>query len=100
LATCQKDFPVVHGDQVVGLLGRAALLRALAREGPNTYVAGVMDRDFLRLEPGMDLAQALPLIPPAGPCALIMDGENLVGLLNTENFSEFVLLRGYGVEPA
>jgi Zn-dependent protease/CBS domain-containing protein len=100
LATSQKDFPVVHGDQVVGLLGRAALLRALARAGPNAYVAGAMDRDFLCLEPGMDLAQVLPLIPSAAPCALVMDGEKLVGLLNTDNFSEFVLLRGYGIEPA
>lgn len=98
LATAQKDFPVAHGDNVVGLLGRSELLRGLAREGPGAYVAGVMDRNFLRLDPGMDLAQALPLIPSAGPCALVMDGENLVGLLDAENFSEFVLLRGYGVD--
>jgi Zn-dependent protease len=100
LATAQKDFPVVHGDRVVGLLDRGALLRALSREGPNAYVAGVMDRDFLRIEPNMDLAQALPMIPPAEPCALVMDGENLVGLLNADNLSEFVLLRRFGIESA
>jgi Zn-dependent protease/CBS domain-containing protein len=100
LATAQKDFPVVHGDNVVGLLSRSLLLRALARQGPNTYVAGVMDREFLRLEPGMELADALSLIVPSGPCALVMDGENLVGLLNSDNLSEFVLFRRFGIGPA
>jgi Zn-dependent protease/CBS domain-containing protein len=100
LATAQKDFPVVHGDNVVGLLNRGLLLRALARQGPNTYVAGVMDREFLRLEPGMELADALSMIAPSGPCALVMEGNNLVGLLNSDNLSEFVLFRRFGIGPA
>jgi len=47
LSTSQQDFPVIHGDQVVGMLGRNLLLKSLAAEGPEAYVAGVMDRDFL-----------------------------------------------------
>jgi stage IV sporulation protein FB len=100
LATSQQDFPIVHGDQVVGLLGRNLLMRALASEGPDAYVAGVMDRDFLAIEPGDDLAEVLPLMAQAGRCALVMDGEKLVGLLTTENLSEFLLLRRFGMEPA
>jgi CBS domain-containing protein len=99
LATAQKDFPVVHGDSVVGLLSRNLLLRALARQGPNTYVAGVMDREFLRLEAGMELADALSLIAPSGPCALVMEGDNLVGLLSSDILSEFVLFRRFGIGP-
>jgi CBS domain-containing protein len=90
LATSQQDFPIMHGDQVVGLLGRNLLLKALAAEGPDAYVAGVMDRDFLSIEPGNDLAEVLPLMAQAGRCALVMDGEKLVGLLTTENLSEFL----------
>jgi len=100
LATSQQDFPIVHGDQVVGLLGRNLLMKALASEGPDAYVAGVMDRDFLAIEPGDDLAEVLPLMAQAGRCALVMDGEKLVGLLTTENLSEFLLLRRFGMEPA
>jgi Zn-dependent protease/CBS domain-containing protein len=100
LSTSQQDFPVVHADRVIGLLGRNLLLRALARDGPNAYVAGVMDREFLSLEPDMDLGNALPLIPQAGPCALVMEGDKLVGLLTTDNLSEFVMLRKFGMEPA
>ena len=80
LSTSQQDFPVMHGDQVVGLLGRNLLLKALAAEGPDAYVAGVMDREFLQLEPESDLAEVLPLMAQAGRCALVMDGTKTDGL--------------------
>ena len=100
LSTSQQDFPVLHGDQVVGMLGRNLLLKALANQGPDAYVAGVMDRDFLSLEPSRDLAAVLPLMAQAGRCALVMDHNKLMGLLTTDNLSEFLLLRRFGMEPA
>ena len=99
LSTSQQDFPVLHSGQVVGLLGRNLLLKALAAEGPDAYVAGVMDRDFLALEPHVDLAGILPLMAQSGRCALVMDRNNLLGLLTTDNLSEFLLLRRFGMEP-
>jgi CBS domain-containing protein len=99
LSTSQQDFPVIHGDQVVGLLGRSLLLKALAAEGPDAYVAGVMDREFVSLEPAADLAAILPLMARAGRCALVMDHNRLLGLLTTDNLSEFLLLRRFGMEP-
>ncbi len=99
LSTSQQDFPVLNGDLVVGLLGRNLLLKALAAEGPDAYVAGVMDREFLQLEPTTDLAEVLPLMAQAGSCALVMDGSKLAGLLTTDNLSEFLLLRRFGMEP-
>jgi Zn-dependent protease len=99
LSTTQQDFPVLHGDQIVGLLGHNLLLKALAAEGPDAYVAGVMDRDFLAIDPDSDLAEVLPTMAQAGRCALVMDGDHLLGLLTTDNLSEFLLLRRYGMEP-
>ena len=99
LSTSQQDFPVMHGEEVVGLLDRNRLLRALASEGPEAYVAGVMDRDYLALEPVADLAETLPLMARGGRCALVKDGNHLVGLLTTDNLSEFLLLRQCGMEP-
>jgi len=75
------------------------LLKALASEGPDAYVAGVMDRDYLALEPAADLAEMLPLMARAGRCALVQEGSHLVGLLTTDNLSEFLLLRRFGMEP-
>jgi Zn-dependent protease/predicted transcriptional regulator len=99
LSTSQQDFPVIHGDQVVGLLGRNLLMKSLAAEGPDAYVAGVMDRDFIALQPASDLSEVLPLMAQAGRCALVMDDGRLLGLLTTDNLSEFLLLRRFGMEP-
>ena len=100
LATSQQDFPVVHGDQGIGLLGRRALIRAMATEGPDSYVAGVMDREFIRLSPDMDLAEALPLMAQSGACALVMRDDELLGLLTADNLSQFLLLRSVGMQPS
>ncbi len=97
LATSQQDFPVVLGDQVLGVLGRQALLKAMAEGGPDSYVAGAMRRDCVQLSPDMDLAEALPLVAQSGNCALVMDGGKLLGLLTGENLAEFVLLRKSGL---
>ena len=99
LSTSQQDFPVKNGEQVIGLLGRNLLLKALANEGPDAYVAGVMDRDFLQIDPNRDLAEVLPLMAQAGRCALVIDGDKLTGLLTTDNLSEFLLLRRFGMDP-
>ncbi len=100
LATSQQDFPVMHGSSVIGLLPRNRLMRAMASEGPDAYVSGAMDREFTRMTPEMDLAEAMPAMALAGSCALVMDGDQLLGLLTTENLSEFLLLRRFGMEPA
>ena len=91
LATSQQDFPVLHGQTVIGLLKRSELMRAMLNEGPEAYVSGAMDREFVRLDPEMDLASAVSAM--AGNCALVMEGERLLGMVTTENLSEFLVLR-------
>lgn len=98
LATSQTDFPVVLGSQVIGMLGRNALLRGMAVNGPDAYVAGIMERDFARVDPDTGLDRALPLIAQT-PCALVMKEESLVGLLTRENVNEFLMLRQVGMKP-
>jgi CBS domain-containing protein len=97
LETSQQDFPVLHGDAVVGLLDRNALLRALAAEGSDAYVAGVMNREFQRISPDASLADTLQLLASSGPCAVVMEGDRLAGLLTRENVSEFLVLRRLGL---
>lgn len=97
LATSQTDFPVVLGEQLIGMLGRNALLRGMASDGPDAYIAGIMERNFLRLQPDMDLNEALPLMAQTA-CAPVMEGEKLLGLLTRENVSEFLMLRRFGME--
>ena len=91
LATSQQDFPVLAGEQVAGLLLRTALMRAMASEGPDGYVAGAMERDFARLAAEQSLEEAAPLVKDG--CALVFDGDRLAGMLTAENLSEFMVLR-------
>lgn len=99
LATSQQDFPIVLGQQVIGLLGRNALLRGMAVDGPDAYVAGIMERNFPRVHPDDELEEVLAVMAQTS-CALVLDdAENLVGLLTRENLSEFLMLRKFGMEP-
>jgi Zn-dependent protease/CBS domain-containing protein len=94
LATSQHDFPVMLGDSVVGLLTRSALVRAMLADGPDGYVAGAMDREFPRVAPEQPLQEVLPQVSGPGACVLVLNSEGrLVGLLTSENVSEFLLLR-------
>jgi Zn-dependent protease/CBS domain-containing protein len=94
LATSQHDFPVMHGDSVIGILTRSALVNAMLTQGPEAYVSGAMSRDFERVSPEMPLTDALPKLSTPGACVLVMDGEDhLVGMLNSEHLSQFILLR-------
>ncbi|MCC7497395.1 MAG: site-2 protease family protein [Bryobacterales bacterium] len=97
LATTQKDFPVALGSQVLGLLDRNRLFRAMATASQDTLVASMMDRNFLRVSPAASLSETLPLLVDAGGCALVMEDDRLVGLLSTDNISEFLLLRKFGI---
>ncbi|MBZ5584805.1 MAG: site-2 protease family protein [Acidobacteriia bacterium] len=98
LATSQHDFPVMHGDSVIGLLTRSALVRAMLTQGPDTYVSSAMDRNFKRVSPDVPLSQAAALVSDPGGCALVIDDEGkLLGMLTSENLSEFVLLRQAGM---
>lgn len=100
LKTSQHDFPVMAGSTVAGLLTRAALVRAMMGEGPEAYVAGAMDRDFRRTSPDAPLAEVLPNLTGAERCVLVLDAEEkLVGMLTSENLSEFILLRQAVMRP-
>jgi Zn-dependent protease/CBS domain-containing protein len=87
-ATHQQDLPVMHGEQVIGLLRRAALARALHAD-PEGYVAGVMDRQLPVVAPDLDLAASLPLLEQAGGTLLVSDGSRLLGLLSMENVRDY-----------
>jgi len=94
VSTSQHDFPVMHGDTVIGILTRSALVHAMLTHGPDAYVSGAMTREFMRVPPDMPLTEALAKLSTPGACVLVMDGEDrLVGILNSEHLSQFILLR-------
>lgn len=94
LETSQQDFPVIYGEEVVGVLSRQSLLRGLSTEGPSGYVTGSMQRDFITASPDADLQElASNLQAGQQTCALIMENEKLVGMLTMENLAEFLIIQ-------
>jgi stage IV sporulation protein FB len=93
LATSQHDFPVVYGENVLGVLSRSALVRAMLTDGPDTLVSAVMDREYARVSPDLPLTEAMPIVTASNTCALVMADDKVLGLLTAENLSEFILLR-------
>jgi Zn-dependent protease/CBS domain-containing protein len=89
----QHDFPVVVGEQVVGVLTRNAIVRGLAGEGTSGFVAGQMLREFKRAEPSLALEEAASLFSQGDTSPiLVMSGDELVGMLTSEHLSEFIVV--------
>lgn len=96
LDTSQHDFPVLHGDAVQGVLTRNGLLRGLIERGPDAYVAGTMNRDFLSAHPDDDLGEMLPLLQGRAEPVLVLDptdASRLLGIVTGENVEEFFTIR-------
>ncbi len=95
LATSQRDFPVVDGDRVVGILTRDAITATLARVGPGAEVGNVMECQFQTADTTEMLEAAFQRLQ-AGRCPMlpVLRSGRLVGVLTPENVAEFVLLAG------
>ena len=94
MATPQQDFPVLDDGRVQGILTSRDLMVALQKRGPDTLVEDVMRRDFLSLDVNEMLDTALARIHAAECCmtAPVIQRDALVGLLTSENVSEFLLI--------
>jgi len=91
LSGAQQDFPVVDGQTVVGILTRADLLRALARQEQVSPVAAVMRRDFLVA----DAAEMIEVVfqrlqgRDCHTIPVLRQGA-LVGLITMDNVGELI----------
>jgi Zn-dependent protease/predicted transcriptional regulator len=92
LSTSQQDFPVVFGNEVLGILSRMDIAKGLAEHGPGGYVSGAMQREFRTLGPGEPLERAIEMFASSRSPILVLKGTDLVGLLTAENLSEFLML--------
>lgn len=93
LAGSQQDFPVSHGEEVLGVLTRSDIVRAVSSGKSDAYVAEFMNREVARLDSRDPLGSALQAFSSTGNAPiLVMSEGRMVGLLTAENLSEFVLL--------
>jgi predicted transcriptional regulator len=94
LAGFQQDFPVMSGGELVGVLVREDLMKALAREGMSAPVAEVMRTDFETADPGEMLEPAFLRLQSCSCRSVpVVRGGRLVGILTTDNVGEFLMVR-------
>ncbi|MGD9646602.1 MAG: site-2 protease family protein [Pirellulales bacterium] len=94
LATSQIDFPVATDGQVLGLLTRHDLVRALAAGRRDDAVANVMRRDLPVVEDDAPLEATFRQMQELGTSTLpVVHRGRLTGIVTLENIGEFIMLR-------
>jgi CBS domain-containing protein len=91
----QQDFPVVENGQVLGVLTRAALLRAVA-EGGNAArrVTELMSMECKPVQENEMLERAFARMQENGcPVLPVVRRGELVGMLTLENVGEWMMIQ-------
>ncbi|KAA0254034.1 MAG: site-2 protease family protein [Acidobacteria bacterium] len=93
LTSYQPDFAVLQGTQLLGAVTRQDVLKALATDGRDQYVAGIMDRDVTRVQASEPLDAVRRLMLEKGVRIVgVFDAERYLGLVSLEDLSEALLV--------
>lgn len=94
LAGSQHDFPVIDEDRVVGVVTRDDFISALTQHGQNIAVSAVMKNDLPEVDSYEMVETALMRIQESGVPALpVTHGGRLVGIITSENITEYLMIR-------
>jgi CBS domain-containing protein len=90
----QHDFPVMWGENVMGILTRANLLAGLSQYGPDQLVTSVMQREFDTAAPGEMLEAVLTRLATAKCRTMpVIQNGKLIGLVTLENLGEYMMIQ-------
>jgi Zn-dependent protease/CBS domain-containing protein len=88
----QHDFPVLDGDQIVGMLTKKDLLEALAAQRPEISVSEVMRTKVESVQPRDTIETALSLFQTCDCQSLpVTEGTELVGMLTIDRVGEYLM---------
>ena len=96
LQTSQTEFPIVdQNHRLIGMVGRAEIIRALREHGPAAPVSSVMVKDIPTIERGHRLEEAFRLLrEKAVPGVGVVDvAGRLIGLVTPETIAEMLMVR-------
>jgi len=93
LTSYQPDFAVVQGGTLLGIVTRQDVLKTLATDPQDLYVAGVMNRDVVRVSAGDSLEDVRRAMAEREVrIVAVYDGERYLGLLSAEDLAEALLV--------
>jgi hypothetical protein len=93
LSGTQKDFPVLDGDHIAGVLTQAAVLRGLSELGPSGRVEAVM-LPAQTADVAASLASLLEAVQSSeSRLVLITRGGRLAGLVDLDNIAEYLRIQ-------
>lgn len=95
LKSVQPSFPVLFGDEIMGVVSRDALLQEAATSTDEQYISGVMERNFSVVSPDERVIDFLNRAPQdeEGPVLVTANGH-LLGMVYREKLFEFLYLHG------
>jgi Zn-dependent protease/predicted transcriptional regulator len=79
--TPQMVFPVLHGDALVGMIGRNEIASLLSKHGPQRHISEFMQREVQAVRPDAPLMGLLPLLQ-SGQALAVLEGDELVGVVS------------------
>jgi Zn-dependent protease/predicted transcriptional regulator len=95
LTSYQPDFAVTNGRRVLGIVTRDDVVRALAGDGRDVPVTGIMHPEPLRVGAHETLERVREMLAERGArVAAVYDGPAYLGLVSAEDIAEaYALLR-------
>lgn len=94
LAGSQKDFPVIEGDAVVGVLTQADMLRGLQSLGGEARVGSAMQAAPARVAHDQPMTEVLDRLQETpARLAVVMDGPRAAGLIDLDNVLELIRIQ-------
>ncbi len=90
----EKDFVVVEGEAVVGLLTSAQIIHGLKHQRDHHDIRDIMTSKFRGLDPGEALDQVFEEFQLKKISVLpVIQNDKLLGILNMENVLEFIMVQ-------
>jgi stage IV sporulation protein FB len=96
LQTSQTDFPVIDDNhRLIGIVGRAEIIKALRERGPDAPVSDVMAKDSPTIERSHKLDEAFRLLQEnQAPAVGVVDyAGRLIGLVTAATIGEMLMVK-------